>query len=363
MKRFNPTVVTIGSLLLLLVAVDSLANRGGRLGQYSADHTFIAYSNKPWSPPAESFRSAGCCVDDIRSATWNGARLTLHTTGANIPLFLDSGMHFPARPVPGGSDLLAVAYSKDRIWVPEKLHQRLLEVKLRGEYETQIGSNAVGPVNGVAVTCADPVTLVLTTGARNSMGQFLLQQAPPADASEQEKLYLSRSGLSPPTLVQLTPSDNSVPVRLNIGDDLSAPSGLALSTDGKTLYVADEREDELAWLKLVQTGNASTPWASRGKLARFRLDASQHGLVRGLVVLNYEGQDILAGATPGGLEFLTPDGHRLGAIQTNEQISSVIRGQRGKDALLYVVAGRNIWQANLSHVAPMIDVPCAAAGK
>jgi hypothetical protein len=369
MKRFNPLVIAIGSLFLLLVAVDSLSDRGGTLGQY-ADGDVLPGIHGRWRPPAWLFHRTGCCVDDIRNAEWDGRVLTLRNGSSdNIRLFLDSGMQFKPRSVPGGSDLLAVAYWKDRIWVPEKLHERLLEVKPGGQYETEVGSNVVGPVNGLTITCTDPVTLVMTTGARTGMHQFLLQQqalqqqSGGADAHRAEKLYLSRSGLSPPALVQITPDNNNGAVLLDVGDELSAPSGLALSTDGRTLYIADEREDELAWLKLIQTDDPARPWVSRGKLARFRLSGSQHGFVRSLVVLNYEGQDILAGATPAGLQFLSTDGHRLGSIQTNEQISWVIRGQRGKTALLYVVAGRSIWQTALRRLTPAASTPCSAAIK
>jgi hypothetical protein len=365
MKRFNPVVIAIGSLLLMLVAVDSLSDRGGALGQYAAGDVLPGSHGKAFVPPARLFRRTGCCVDDIRSAEWNGATLTLRNgSSEDIPLFLDSGVHFAERSVPGGSDLLGLAYWRDRIWVPEKLQQRLLEIKPDDQYETEVGSNVVGPVNGLALTCTDPVTLVMTTGARTSMKQFLLQQqSATLGAPGPEKLYLSRAGLAPPVLIQITPDNNNGAVLLDIGDEFSAPSGLALSTDGRTLYVADEREDELAWLKLIQTDDPARPWASRGKIARFRLRASQHGFVRGLVILNYEGQDILAGATPAGLQFLSPDGHRLGSIQTNEQISWVIRGQRGKTALLYVVAGRSIWQTELHRLGPVASPPCSVPTK
>jgi hypothetical protein len=365
MKRFNPLILAIGSLFLLLVAVDSLSHRGGTLGQYVAGDRLAGSHDQRWRPPAWAFHRTGCCVDDIRSAEWNGTKLTLvNGSSENIPLYLDAGVHFEERPIPGGSDLLALAFWKDRIWVPEKLHQRLLEVKPNGQYETEVGSNVVGPVNGLALTCSDPVTLVMTTGARSGMHQFLLQQqSVTPEAAGPEKLYLSRAGLSPATLIQITPDNNNGAVLLDIGDELSAPSGLAISSDGRTLYVADEREDELAWLKLIQTDDPARPWSSRGKLARFKLSASQHGFVRGLVVLNYQGQDILAGATPGGLQFLSTDGHRFGSIQTDEQISWVIRGQRENTPLLYVVAGRSIWQTELRRLTPSPNGPCSVSNK
>src|SRR4051812_20043042 len=107
MKRFNPLVIAIGSLLLLLVAVDSLSDRGGTLGQYSHGDALPGPQGTKWRPPAWAFHRAGCCVDDIRSAEWDGTALTLRNgSSENIRVFLDSGMRFEPRSMPGGSDLL-----------------------------------------------------------------------------------------------------------------------------------------------------------------------------------------------------------------------------------------------------------------
>jgi hypothetical protein len=348
--KVNYTLLLTGLVLIALLIISWQADKGGRMGIYSPDRTFPE-STHSWTPPARSFRSTGCCTDDVRSAIWNGRTLELYTGEEPIRLFLSNEAATNDHFIPGASDVLGAVSACGRVWLPETRHQRLLEVTPKGEYNTEVGSNLVGSVNGIVVVSGSPLSLVLTTGPRDSTDEFLVQPASPSARTVAEKLYVSRSGLSRPVLVELQPDAGVAPTPLDIGEELSSPSGIAASTDGKTLYVVDERQDELAWLRIKSTGNPAAPWASQGKIARFPIHADDaRGIPRGLVVLQYGGQEILAGAVPGGLAFLTTDGHTLGQIATGDPISRVFPGNEFGRPLVYAVAGRTIWQARLHNV-------------
>jgi hypothetical protein len=357
--KVNTTLLIPGLLLIALLIISWQADKSGRMGLYSADGTFPAAGHAAWEAPAGSFRSAGCCTDDIRSAVWNGRTLELYTGGEPIRLFLSAGARTSDHFVPGASDVLGSVAACGRVWLPETRHMRLLEVTSRGEYNSEVGSNLVGSVNGIAVVSTQPLTLVLTTGPRDSTDEFLVQPAR-ASGSNTEKLYLSRAGHSSPALVQVNLDASSSPVPLNIGEELWAPSGIAASSDGQSLFVVDERPDELAWLRVNRTNKLDAPWASAGKIARFPLrGGTPRGISRGLVVLRQGGQDVLAGAVPAGLAFVTTDGRRLGTIETTEPISRVLLGNHFGSPVLYVVAGRTIWEARLRNVTAPAEGTCS----
>src|SRR5947209_12301944 len=308
LMRINVILLVAGTVLIALLIISWQAEKGGRMGIYSADNTFPP-GKQPWVPPARSFRSAGCCTDDVRSAVWDGRTLDLYTGEEQISLSLSTGSGTTKHSMPGGSDVLGSATACRRVWLPETRHQRLLEVSASGEYNTEVGSNTVGSVNGIAVLPHWPLTLILTTGPRDSTGEFLVQPASAVPGSEAEKLYLSRFGHSRPLLIQYQPDAAAPPVPLEIGEQLWSPSGVTASSDGRTLCVSDERHDEVAWLRINSTGNPAAPWASGRKIARFPLrETDTRGIPRGLVIMQRDGQDILAGAVPGGLAFMTTDG-------------------------------------------------------
>ena len=370
--KINVTLLIAGTILMGLLIISWFADRGGRMGIYSADNTFPA-SNDGWTPPAKSFRSAGCCTDDVRSAAWDGRTLDLYTGDQTIALSLSTGTGTTKHLIPGASDVLGAVAACRHVWLPETRHERLLEVTAGGNYNTEVGSNLVGSVNGIAVLPHSPLTLILTTGPRDSTDEFLVQPAAAIPGSNAEKLYLSRSGLSRPLLVQLQPESGAAPMPLAIGEDLWSPSGIAAGSDGKTLYVSDERRDEVAWLKIKSTGNPAAPWVSEGKIARFPLSEDDaRGIQRGLVVVQQQGQDILAGAVPGGLAFVTTDGKRLGRIATADPISRLLLGMKSyavrpgskryeDEPVLYVIAGRTIWEARLRNVTLPPGPACSAA--
>jgi hypothetical protein len=356
--RFNNALFIPGLLLIALLIISWQADKGGRMGVFQADSSFPSGAQPKWQPPAVSFRSTGCCTDDVRSAIWNGRTLELYTGEEPIRLFFGNTTRSRDHYIPGASDVLGSASACGRVWLPETRHQRLLEVTATGEYNTEVGSNQVGSVNGIAVVSTAPLTLVLTTGPRDSTDDFMVQPVPSSAGAEGEKLYLSRAGRSRPMLVQVNP-DTGASSPLNIGEELWEPSGISVSSDEQTMFVADERRDELAWIRISRGKDSSQPWVSTGKIARFPLSATgQRGIARGLVVLRMSGHDYLAGATPDGLTFMTPDGRRLGVISTSDPISRLVLGDRFGTPLLYAVAGRAIWEARLHNVDEPRQATC-----
>ena len=244
--RFNPLLVCSGAILIALLTVASQVERGGTLGSFEPDTTFADRTGERWKPPLWHFIRTGCCVDDIRSARWNGTTLTIHAVTQDFALPLCVGKTLTQRPVPGGPDVLSVAYSGTRLWVPESQHNRLLEIDSHGDRRSLVGSSVVGSVKAVAVLNASPVELLLTTGSRPLNEEFQMQQAPPQTSPT--RLYLNRTASSPAVLLSVKPDQPSAVTRLDIGDDLMSPTGLALSTGNQFAYVVDERVAELAWL-------------------------------------------------------------------------------------------------------------------
>jgi len=51
--RINVALLVAGTVLIALLIISWQADKGGRMGIYSADGTFPA-GKEPWSPPARS---------------------------------------------------------------------------------------------------------------------------------------------------------------------------------------------------------------------------------------------------------------------------------------------------------------------
>lgn len=111
-----------------------------------------------------------------------------------------------------------------------------------------------------------------------------------------------------------------------LDDSLSLPNGIALSPDARTLYVANSDPERPIWMAYT----LDAAGAVTGK--RVFADASDlvakdsPGLPDGMAV-SADGHLFATG--PGGVIVFTPDGRRLGRIETGEPISNCAFGNDG----------------------------------
>jgi hypothetical protein len=375
--RLSVPWLLAGALLLGLSWVASKTGKTGRLGERYSPNMHVE-KIQGWQAPTGVLESVGCCIDEIKGAYWNGTKLDLDTgTPAGQK---DRGMY-----IPGGVDILSAVPRAHRVWLGETRHQRLLRIDKAGEQTVEVGSNAVGGVYGLQIesdvcsnsdeTCrqqrqacypgmtkVDKPIFLMTTGPRIETVQYVIQEVPIAGSAAPGKMYLSRSGPSASSLLEY--EEGGSPSRLDAGEELVQPSGLALSPDGKDLFVADERSNELVWLQLVKSDDQGPcgHWSPRGKFARFPLQPEQKGLFRGLITIwnpEHKSDWFLVGAAPGGLYFYYRDGRRLGVLRTDAELSYVIGGKTQASApadgksenLLYVVAGKSLWKLTLQEAS------------
>lgn len=127
-----------------------------------------------------------------------------------------------------------------------------------------------------------------------------------------------------------------------IDDSLSFPNGLGLSPDERTLYVANSDPQRPIWMaySLDARGNLT------GK--RVFADASDlmgngvSGLPDGMKV---SAQGHLYASAPGGLLIMSPDGKRLGRIETGTSIANCAFGDDGRT--LYLTSNHFIARIHL----------------
>lgn len=112
-----------------------------------------------------------------------------------------------------------------------------------------------------------------------------------------------------------------------LDDDLDFPNGIALSPDERTLYVANSDPARPIWM--AYTLDAVGAVADKRVFA----DASDlmgddaPGLPDGMAVA---ANGTLFATGPGGLIVFTPDGKRLGRIETGKAVSNVAFGDDGR---------------------------------
>jgi len=114
--------------------------------------------------------------------------------------------------------------------------------------------------------------------------------------------------------------------------EMTRPNGLAFSPDEKTLYVAQSDPEKAVWMAF--------PVNADGTLAKGRVFADvtpmvkeYPGLPDGMKVDKY-GNVFAAG--PGGIHIFTPEGKRLGRIETGERTANCAWGDDG--LTLYITA-------------------------
>jgi gluconolactonase len=134
--------------------------------------------------------------------------------------------------------------------------------------------------------------------------------------------------------------------------ELEAPNGLALSPDGRTLYVSNADAARALWM--------AYPVRADGLLGpgRVLLDATavaQQLARRGVRTGNPDGLEVdaqgnLFAAGPGGLWVIAPDGTHLGTLEFPVPVSNCAFGEDG--ATLFVTADTAVWRLRLATRAP-----------
>jgi gluconolactonase len=121
--------------------------------------------------------------------------------------------------------------------------------------------------------------------------------------------------------------------------DLDAPNGIALSPDGKQLYVSNASASRPIWMVYPVADDGSVGAGREFAEARAWVRDGD-GLPDGLRV-DHEGNVFAAG--PGGIHVFAPDGTRIGLIETGVPTANVAWGEDG--SVLYVAA--NHWLARI----------------
>jgi gluconolactonase len=126
-----------------------------------------------------------------------------------------------------------------------------------------------------------------------------------------------------------------------VATDLTRPAGLAVSTDGKVLYVTDSVKAELRAYPIESDGRLG---AGRRLVAVVPWKRGVFGRPAGLA-LDREGRIYMAG--PGGIWVLDANGGRLGVIATPETPSACTFGDPDHKTL-YLTAETSVYKVRLT---------------
>lgn len=122
--------------------------------------------------------------------------------------------------------------------------------------------------------------------------------------------------------------------------DLARPNGIALSPDGKILYVSNSDEKQKIWMRYALADDGTV---SNGRIFASAMISEEPGVPDGMKV---DSQGNVYGAGPGGVWVFSPAGIHLGIIKTPETPSNVGWGDDGKS--LYITATTGIYRVKLS---------------
>ncbi|HSD18034.1 MAG TPA: SMP-30/gluconolactonase/LRE family protein [Thermomonas sp.] len=119
-----------------------------------------------------------------------------------------------------------------------------------------------------------------------------------------------------------------------LDDSLAFPNGIALSPDNRTLYVSNSDPARPVWIAYALDADGAV--RSRRVLADATdlVASGARGLPDGMAVA---ADGTLFASAPGGVLVFTPDGRRLGRIETGGPVSNVTFGGDGHD--LYMTSG------------------------
>lgn len=122
--------------------------------------------------------------------------------------------------------------------------------------------------------------------------------------------------------------------------DLPRPNGVALSPDGKTMYVANTENPKTLWRYDVRPDGTVT---NKRQFANWNSD-NRVGLPDGVKV---DTQGNVYASGPGGIRILSPQGKELGQINLPEDAANFAFG--GADLkTLYITASTGIYRVNLA---------------
>lgn len=117
-----------------------------------------------------------------------------------------------------------------------------------------------------------------------------------------------------------------------------APNGIALSPDGKTLFVSESRPDLGAWYALPVRPDGSVG-PRRKVFDAVAWSVGRKGVPDGLKL---DRESHIFGGGPGGVYVIDPDGTLLGIIETGGPASNTVWG--GDGSMLYITAGSRIFR-------------------
>ena len=115
--------------------------------------------------------------------------------------------------------------------------------------------------------------------------------------------------------------------------DQSAPNGLALSPDGKTLYVANSDPKRAVWMAYEMRGDGTLGAGRVFFDATSWVGPTRPGLPDGMKV---DAKGNLFATGPGGLHVFAPDGTLLGTFDTGVPTANCAWG--GDGSILYITA-------------------------
>jgi gluconolactonase len=116
-----------------------------------------------------------------------------------------------------------------------------------------------------------------------------------------------------------------------LDDSLSFPNGLGLSPDERTLYVANSDPKRPIWMAYTLDAQGNLTGKRVFADATDLTGAGVDGLPDGMKV---SAQGYLYASAPGGLLIMSPDGKRLGRIETGTSIANCAFGDDGRTLYL-----------------------------
>lgn len=122
-----------------------------------------------------------------------------------------------------------------------------------------------------------------------------------------------------------------------IAKDITFPNGIAISPDGRTLYVgiSDDRNPFVLAYDILSDGSVARK--------RVLFDASpliRAGRIGGLDGMKVDRNGVIFTTGPGGVLVITPDGKHVGSILTGERTANLAFGDDG--ATLYMTANHKL---------------------
>lgn len=152
-----------------------------------------------------------------------------------------------------------------------------------------------------------------------------------------------------PGITRIDPSGN---VTL-IANDVSQPNGIALSPDGRFLYVSDSGQENLAWKRYDLTAKTLPVEGEAFHDPKQYVTGDKFGWVDGMAV-DTEGR-VYAAGPDGGVYVLSPDGALLGIIRPSQTTSHIAFGDDG--STLYMTAGSMLTRIRLNAVGAGFPEP------